>query len=94
MRDDKREGSSIGETRKCPDTGIEFEVVWDGGPLLGPRPTKIIDPTWTAPKRLYNKKAKGEEVKPTGDNRVGPSTFDEQAADLEADFYVEDTDEN
>jgi len=85
---EKREGSSVGETRVCPDTGLEFEVVWDGGPLLGPRPTKIIDPMWTAPKRLYNKKDKAGEVKPT------PVNFDDQATDIEAEFYTEESDEN
>lgn len=37
--------------------GVEFEVVWDGGEgLIPPRDTKNIG-FWTAPKRLYNKKA-------------------------------------
>lgn len=50
-----KEGSSVGETRVCPDTGKEFEVVWGGGPLLGPRDTKNLDDSWKAPHRLYRR---------------------------------------
>ena len=76
---DKREGSSVGETRVCPDTGLEFTVVWDGGPLLGPRPTKNLDLDWRAPRRIYNKKA-GVTVQ--------DAYFEEEdyAHDLELDF--------
>lgn len=34
---------------------VEYEVVWNGGELLPPRPTKPDD-TWTPPRRLYNRK--------------------------------------
>lgn len=39
----------------------DLEVIWSGGELLPPRPTKPGD-TWQAPKRLYNKGSKPEPV--------------------------------
>lgn len=36
---------------------VEYEVVWNGGPLLPPRDQRP-DSTWTAPNRKYNMKQK------------------------------------
>jgi hypothetical protein len=37
--------------------GVEYEVIWAGGPgLIGDRETKLTG-FWTPPKRLYNKKS-------------------------------------
>ena len=45
---------SIGDT--VVSEGIEYVVVWDGGPLLGPRDTKTApDTVWNPPARIYKK---------------------------------------
>lgn len=44
----------------------EFEVVWNGGPLLPPR-DQHPDPTWTAPKQQANKyrKYRADKLRPS-----------------------------
>ncbi len=44
----------------------ELEVVWSGGMELLPPRDQRPDPTWTPPKRLYNRKRKKEAKEAKG----------------------------
>ena len=46
----------------------ELVVVWAGGPLL-PERSQHPDPTWTGPKRVYNRKSPDLERKGTGKDK-------------------------
>lgn len=41
--------------------GVEYEVIWSGGPLLAPRDSRPDD-LWESPPRVYNKT--GNHTKP------------------------------